>query len=98
MNLPDIALTKRQLEVLQRMRDNFANEDGELVYESGSGYLGLERVSGRTVNNLLRACAIRADGVPGALERYRINQTGREILDNAARPPRFARIAESVKL
>ena len=59
-------------------------DDGELVYECGEGWLGLDRVAPRTVFALLRACAISLDiggvGGDGCLERYRINETGRALL------------------
>jgi len=70
------ALTRRQLTVLRAMRDR---EDAEIVREHGVAYLGDERVASRTVDALLRACAVK-DVSSGSLERYRINGTGREIL------------------
>ena len=71
-------LTKRQIEILRLMRD----QDEELIYERGQGYVDVERVSGRTVFGLLRACAIRADSFNkvGGCERYSINETGLELL------------------
>jgi len=70
-------LTKRQLQILRKMRD----EDEELVYEGRCCYVGLERTSSATVTALLRACALRADQFnKGKVERYTINETGREIL------------------
>jgi hypothetical protein len=76
--------TKRQLEILKIMRDNKDNEDGELVYESGIGYVGLDRVSSRTVFALLRFCAISLDSVFGEkFERYHINESGEELLRRA---------------
>jgi hypothetical protein len=77
-------LTKRQLEVLTIMRD----EEEELVYERGTGYVGDSSVSGRTLFALLRCCAISAEvgSEPGGFERYTINETGRNLL-----PPRKVR-------
>lgn len=76
------ALTKRQLEILRLMRDSQHDEDGELVYEKGVGYVGLTRVSSRTVDGLLRNAAIHLEtGCKiGQFERYTINQTGLELL------------------
>ena len=58
------------------------DEDGELVYERGSGYIGLEPVAARTVFALLRLCAISVEdgSEPGRFERYTINETGRKLL------------------
>jgi len=71
-------LTKRQLEVLRIMRD----EDEELVYERGIGYVGYSPVAARTVFALLRAMALHAEhgSEPGSFERYTINETGRNLL------------------
>lgn len=71
-------LTKRQLEVLRIMRD----EEEELVYERGCGYVGDNRISGRTLFALLRCVAISEElgSEPGKFERYSINETGREYL------------------
>ena len=75
-------LTKRQLEVLRIMRD----EDEDLVYERGEGYVGDERISGRTLFALLRCCAIRAEdgSEPGGFERYTINETGLGYLEQGS--------------
>ena len=75
-------LTKRQREVLEIMDKLVDDEAGELVYERGRGYIGLEPVAGRTVFALLRLCAIGLeDGSEvGRFERYTINETGRKLL------------------
>ena len=79
-------LTKRQLETLRVMRD----EEEELIYDHGVGYVGdTFVVGGRTVFALLRAMAISAesDSEPGeGLERYHINDTGRALLKGEPRP------------
>jgi hypothetical protein len=64
------------------MADHRDDDDGELVYEQGAGgWLGLDRVSPRTVFALLRACAVRAEHRDGdALERYTINETGLALI------------------
>jgi hypothetical protein len=74
-------LTKRQLEILKIMRDNADNEDGEIIYERGLGYIGLERIAPRTLFGLLRLAAISADSFQsGDVERYHINGTGKQLL------------------
>ncbi len=81
--IPHAPLTKRQREVLQVMAADADGDDGELVYERGEGgWLGLDRVAPRTVFALLRACAISLDGSYGqaGVERYRINETGRQLI------------------
>jgi hypothetical protein len=59
------------------------DDEGELVYERGSAYLGDVPVAPRTVFALIRLCAISEQpfGPIGSVERYRINETGREILE-----------------
>ena len=83
------ALTRRQHEVLRTMAERQAADPGddeaELVRECCDAWLGDERVASRTVDALLRACAISDTGT-GGIERYRINETGREILAQAAAP------------
>lgn len=77
-------MTKRQLEILVLMRDHAGTDDGELVYEKGMGYLGLTRVSRRTVFALLAFAAVHANQFSNVsnsgLERYTINETGLNIL------------------
>lgn len=50
-------ITRRQREVLEKMRDG----EEELVYERGEGWVGLEKVAPRTVFALLRLAAISLD-------------------------------------
>jgi hypothetical protein len=73
-------LTQRQRWILSRLRD----EDEELVYERGQGFVCTERVGRTLVMNLLRLMAIRADQHSnienGGLERYTINETGLKLL------------------
>ncbi len=83
-------LTERQLWVLERLetaRVAGDDEEDELVYEKGVGFVGCERVSGRTVLALVRACAVSLDSSSsvGGLERYTINETGQEILKRRGR-------------
>ena len=74
-------LTTRQMWILKTMRDNANTDDGELVYECGVGYLGLERIAPRTVFALLRLCVISADSFnSGGVEKYHINDTGKKLL------------------
>ena len=77
------ALSLRQREILAQMHKQADSDDGELVYERGVGYLGLDRVGGRTVFALLRFCAISLEPYSeiGEVERYRINETGRKLLE-----------------
>lgn len=72
------------------MRDAAPGSDeSELVYEGGrAAWLGLSRVATRTLYKLLRLAAISADsldrGGGGLIERYRINETGRGLLEGKA--------------
>jgi hypothetical protein len=78
-----VRLTLRQREILETMARHPFDDEGELVYETGVGYLGDDRVSPRTVFALLRICAIslERDSKVGGFERYRINETGRSYVD-----------------
>ena len=73
-------LTKRQIEILKIMYDNENTDDGEIVYEKGIGYLGLERIAPRTIFGLLRLCCISLDQYGGDMEHYHINGTGEDFL------------------
>lgn len=73
-------LTRRQIEVLKIMVENEDNENGEIVYEKGVGYIGLEKISSRTLFALLRCCCISQDSYNSGCEHYYINSTGKEWL------------------
>ena len=74
-------LTPRQREILTQMAAHPDDDEGELVYERGRGFLGNDPVAARTVFALLRLCAIKLDGGEvGGFERYRINETGQALL------------------
>lgn len=75
-------LTNRQSKALQMLRDNIDTEDGEMVYEKGLCYIGLEKFSTRTLFSLLRLMALRMEPVStvGGFEIYTINSTGLELL------------------
>ena len=76
-----VILTKRQREILEIMAAHPDDEEGELVYERGFAYLGTQSVAPRTINTLLRLCVIGlSGGEVGRFERYRINETGRQLL------------------
>lgn len=78
-------LTPRQRDVLTKMAAaEVGSYEAELVYERGVGYLGDEEVGSKTVTALLRFAAIRVCSTSGeSVERYEINETGREILAGA---------------
>jgi hypothetical protein len=75
-------LTARQRQILQLMLDHRDEDEGELVYERGCGYLGDDPVAARTVMTLVRLCAISLaqDSRVGGFERYTINGTGEQLL------------------
>lgn len=84
-------LTKRQLEALRKMRD----DDEEIAYERGRCYIGDERFGARTFWALLRHCAIsQTDCSGGAVEYYRINETGNGYLDGKDMPPELKAAAK----
>lgn len=82
-------LTCRQLDVLAEMRAREEADPGddaaELVRECCDAYLDDTRIASRTVDALLRACAISDESSGLPVERYRINETGRAILKRAGR-------------
>lgn len=78
-------LTRRQHEILCTMAAHPDDDEGELVYERGKGFLGDDPVAARTVFALLRLCAISLEGGEvGGFERYRINETGLGLLPRCA--------------
>ena len=87
-------LTRRQYELLLRMHQ----EGEEFVYERGVGYVGLERVGWKSLEGLLRACAISIDSGTdvGEFERYTINSTGKYLLGHGERPEGFERLYPGV--
>lgn len=77
-------LTKRQREILTQMAEHPDDNDGEIAYERGSAYLGDTPIAPRTVFALIRLMAISEEGqsqVGKGVERYRINDTGRALID-----------------
>jgi len=85
-----VILTKREIEILTRMRDApEGSDESELVFDGGRvAWLGLDHVATRTLYKFLRLAAISADslerGGGGAIERYHINETGRGLLEGKA--------------
>ena len=76
-------MTERQREILERMAAHPDDDEGELVMEGREAWLDLERTSPALVFSLLRLMvisAVHADGKVGGVERYRINETGRNLL------------------
>jgi hypothetical protein len=76
-------LTRRATQILNSMveaetRDD--HENAEIVCEGITCWLGEDRLSRRTVTVLIRHVAVRLASEPGSLERYVINETGRNIL------------------
>jgi hypothetical protein len=74
-------LTIRQLQILRKMRD----EDEELVYSKGRGYVGDEQIGPKTLFALLRVMAIKLDQFSrvGDCEYYTINETGEALLEKS---------------
>ncbi len=72
-------MTRRQAEVLAIMWA----ADEELVYERGTGYVGMSPVGPRTVFALIRMMAISLDSTSteGNFERYTINETGKDLVE-----------------
>lgn len=71
-------MTKRQAYALKLLRDNANKEDGEMVYEKGECWIGLEKFGRKTLFALLRLMALRIDShsTIGGFEIYTINETG----------------------
>lgn len=93
-----VILTKREVEILTRMRDAPEDADeAELVLDGRVAWLGVEHVAPRTVFKLLRLCAISADqfNKSGGVERFTINETGRGLLEGKA-PPEFLGLSEDM--
>lgn len=73
-------LTRRGIEVLVAMagaEDRGEYEDAEIVCSGFECWLGLERVSRRTVTNLLRHACVSDQSDGGLAERYVLTGTGR---------------------
>jgi len=83
-------ISKRAQEVLQYMvaaEENVDLEAAEIVREGGSVWVGDERCSSRTLNELLRWCLV-SDCSFGSVERYRLNENGiKAAADRTYVPP-----------
>jgi len=80
-------LSERSLHILRKMVAAEAAEDyegAEIVCSGIICYLDEERISRRTVDNLLRHVAVKSGSEPGELERYRVSGTGRAIAGDPA--------------
>lgn len=64
------------------LRDHEDTEDGEIVCEGIEAWIGLERVSMRTVHALLQLCALSNQDNDHRVRRYVINETGKNLLDD----------------
>jgi hypothetical protein len=79
-------LTKRQREILTQMADHPHDDEGELVLEGRDAWLNWERTSPGMIWSLVRLMAISnqdGDGRLDGLTRWRINETGRQLLGRA---------------
>lgn len=85
-------LTKRAWEVLRQMdaEEKAGNhEDAEIVCEGFVCYIGVDRISYRTVTNLLSHCCISLTTDEGSsIARFGLNGTGRAALEDADVPER----------
>jgi hypothetical protein len=85
-------LTKRAWKVLRQMdaEEKAENhEDAEIVCEGFVCYLGVERISYRTVANLLAHCCVSSTKDEGSsMDRFSLNGTGRAALEDASVPER----------
>lgn len=82
MNVADL-LTKRQRDILTKMRNKKHCEDGYIAQDGLVAYLGDERIAARTIFRFLLLCAISTDsfGKDGETRYYHINGTGEKLLD-----------------
>ncbi len=85
-------LTKRAWDVLRQMdaeQKAENHEDAEIVCEGFICYLGIERISYRTVSNLLSHCCISSTKDEGSsMDRFSLNGTGRAALEDEDVPER----------
>lgn len=83
-------LTNRAWELLRIMAREEADEnwdDAEIVCEGITCYLGGNRTSQKTVNNLIEHCCVSECSDEGStLHRYRINGTGKAALEDQSVP------------
>jgi hypothetical protein len=88
-------LTKRAFELLQIMVDSETapvEDDGydrtEIICEGAICYLGLDKISYRTVLNLIAHCCISLNSGEESARRFSINGTGRAALADPGVPDR----------
>lgn len=58
-------------------------DDAEVVQEGFHCYVGLRRIHYKTLDVLIRMVALSVDSGDEALRRFRLNETGRDILRRA---------------
>lgn len=83
-NRPDaVWLTKAMLDVLKEMIAAEARDDldGAEIVQDGLCYLGLRRIHPGTITRLLQLMAISDRSDTEIMRRYRINDTGRAIVN-----------------
>jgi hypothetical protein len=88
-------LTKRAFEILQIMVDSETvpvDDDGydrtEIMCEGAICYLGMDKISYRTVLNLIEHCCISLNSGEESARRFSINGTGRAALTDPNVPDR----------
>lgn len=78
-----MGLSKRALAALRRMQSEETEgnwEDGEIVRDGRAVYLGIDRLPGAVLRELLDAVAVSERSEPGGMERFGINGVGKAIL------------------
>lgn len=68
-------LTKRQIEVLRLVASGQS-----LATEHGNAFIGNRRTSYRTIDPLLRVCAIKIESSERGCEYYKISSIGQQII------------------
>ena len=79
-------LTKRQLEVLRIMAAHQHEEDGEILMEGRSAWIGDEQIAPRTVWALARATVITPEDPGSMATRWHINSDGVRIAKEGSTP------------
>ncbi len=74
-------------------REDF--EDAEIVRSGGECWLGLRRIAPATLDEGLRLCIFRSDGIGTRCERHVLNEDGRALADDPGHYiPRILRLAK----
>jgi hypothetical protein len=87
-------ISTKALEILRTMvaaEKEGEYEDSEIVVEGRARWLGVDKVPGKVLDELVRLVAVSEVSEPGSLLRYTVNGTGKAIVGDPSVADRVAK-------